>query len=396
MRLSKRRLSFQNLESRRLLAAVDIPDSLTGAPAQVVSAPVNVDSATGIRGVEIRLSYNTAVLDLDQASVTAGTVWNGATDTQVIANVDDATGTVVVFISSSSALGNVSGSLVQLGFTVAAGASVGTTANLNLTEVTLNEGQISVTPAPVAGVDSTDGLITVISGTGSDRISGFVFADANSNSTLDATEGIGGVTITLVNQSTQTTVQATTLADGSYEFTSLAPGTYSIRQQQPTAYLDGGTNELSVTLVTGTAQTNQNFRELGLRPTFLYNRLLTTLVMPVASTPWTNLIAKINSDAASGTVAPASTASSTQLAAAQLETASESPSSAGVQSELALAAPLALSAIMPQADSSIVASSTCIPRETSLEELVQSNLVDNKKSPSVDDVDSVMSDTTLW
>ena len=58
-RKKSRRLGLESLELRRLLAAVDIPDDLTGAAAAIVSVPVNVDDAAGIRGAEIRLSYNT-------------------------------------------------------------------------------------------------------------------------------------------------------------------------------------------------------------------------------------------------------------------------------------------------------------------------------------------------
>ncbi len=308
--LRRRRLSIEQFEGRRVLAAVDVPDTLTGAPTATVSAPVNIDSATGVRAAEIRLSYDTAKLDLTQSAVTLGTVWSGATDAQITANVDDAAGTVVIFISSSSALTSTSGSLVQLGFTVASGATVGSTAALNLTGVRLNEGTLAVTPAPAAGADSTDGLITIGSSTGTDRIAGFVFADTNASNAIDSLEGIAGVTITLTS-STGTTKTATTGADGSYEFTGLAAGTYTIAETQPVAYLDGGSNSLNVTLVSGTALTGQNFRELGLLPKFLYNRLLTTTVLPVGSTNWTTSIAKINADATSGQPSTAPVLSST-------------------------------------------------------------------------------------
>ncbi len=329
--LRRRRLSIEQFEGRRVLAAVDIPDTLTGAPAATVSAPVNIDSATGVRAAEIRLSYDTAKLDLTQSAVTLGTVWSGATDAQITANVDDTAGTVVIFISSSSALTSTSGSLVQLGFTVASGATVGSTAALNLTGVRLNEGALTVSPAPAAGADSTDGLITIGSSTGTDRIAGFVFADTNSSNAIDSLEGIAGVTITLTS-STGTTKTATTGADGSYEFTGLAAGTYTIAETQPVAYLDGGSNSLSVTLVSGTALTGQNFRELGLLPKFLYNRLLTTSVLPVGSANWTTEIAKINADATSGkpSTAPilsspttSTSASSTPTQAAAMSSMSE-------------------------------------------------------------------------
>jgi len=294
-----RRLSIESLESRRLLAAVDIPDDLTGAGSAIVSVPVNIDDAAAVRGAEIRLTYDTALLDLDPNAITAGSVWNG-NDTQVTANVNDAAGTVVIFVSASAGLPTSSGSLVVLPFRIAGTATTGNTAVIDLTEVTLNEGQINVSPTPVAGADSTDGLITVTSdngNTGSDRIAGFVYADTNNNSTPEIVEGIPGVAITLTNTSTDQVQTATTDDQGRYEFTGLSAGTYRVVQAQPVAYLEGGVNELSVNLVDGQASSNQNFRELGLRPQFLSNRLHTTLVRPVGSTPWVNAIRQTNLDA---------------------------------------------------------------------------------------------------
>ncbi len=306
--MMKRRLWFQSLENRRLLAAVDIPDDLTAQPATVVSVPVNIDTSIGVRGAEIRLRYDTALLDLTVADVTAGTVWAGASDTQVTANVNDANGTVVVFISASAVLPAGAGSLVQFRFTVAAGATAGATTALDLTEVTLNEDQVDVTPAPIPGNDPTDGLLTIAADNGggvANRIGGFVYADTNLNNTPEAVEGIPGVIITLANTTTGITQQATTTANGSYEFLNLVAGTYTVTETQPIAYLEGGVNSLTVSLASGQVLADQNFRELGLLPQFIYNRLLTTTVLPVGSTPWTNEILRINQDAASGTIAPA-------------------------------------------------------------------------------------------
>ncbi len=324
-----RRLSIQSLEGRRLLAAVNIPDDLTSAPDAIVSVPVNIDSATGVRAAEIRLSYDTSVLDLDADDIDFGSIWGTGSDTQVTANVDDAAGTVVIFVSASSALTDVSGSLVELPFSVANDAVVDSTTVLDLTQVTLNEGQISVDPAPVSGSDSTDGLITITAAaTGDDSISGFVYADANNDNVVGTGEAIPGVTITLTNTSTGAEFQTTTDVDGSYEFTDLAPGDYEIVQSQPVAYLDSGVNELTVTLVEGTALEDQNFRELGLLPQYIFNRLHTNTVMPVGSDNWNDAISDINTFAES----TASSSSASSEAASSSVVAASTSSASGTES----------------------------------------------------------------
>ncbi len=293
-----RSLSIENLEFRRLLAAVDIPNDLTGAPAALVSVPVNIDNAASVRGAEIRLSYNTELLDLNPDAITAGSVWTGS-DTQVTVNVDDAAGTVVVFVSASETLASASGSLVILPFSITSSAAVGNTVVFDLTEVTLNEGQVAVTPSPITGSDSTDGLLTIVEdgSNGIDRIAGFVFADTNGNNSPDTVEGIPGVVITFTNTATGQVRQATTDDLGRYEFANLPEAAYQVVETQPIAYLEGGANEASVTVVSGQSVSDQNFRELGLLPQYIYNRLHTTSVRPVGSATWINAIRQINVNA---------------------------------------------------------------------------------------------------
>jgi len=328
MNSKSRRLAFEDLELRRLLAAVNIPDNLSGQAGAEVSTPVNIDNAAGIRAAEIRVQYDPGVLTLNATDITAGTAWAGAADTQVVANVDTQSGTVVVFISSSSDLTAIAGSIVVFGFDINDTATPGTQSPIDLVEVRLNEGAISVTPAPIAGDDPTDGQILVLDGAPgqADRITGIVYADANNDNLVGDLEGIPGVTVTLVNVATNATTQTTTGDDGRFEFTSVAAGNYRIVQTHPTAYIDGGNNELTATLAVGQSLTGQNFRELGLRPAFIYNRLLTTTVMPVGSANWIATLRNINIDAAAA-VAVASQADVAVAASQALSRSSVSSNS---------------------------------------------------------------------
>lgn len=305
MGIPRRLLRFESLESRRVLAAVDIPDNLTGQAGADVTVPVNIDNALGVRGAEIRLDYDTNVLDITQSNITAGSVWAGDATVDVVANVDEAAGTIVVSVFGAQSLPASSGSLVQLKFTVRSGVTANTSTAIDLNEVSLNEGAITVSPSPQPGTDTTDGTITISPSTGNATISGTVYADVNNNNAPDATEGLPGITITLVNSTTNQQVQTTTTQnDGKYQFTGVAPGSYFIRETQPAAYLDGSGNEISAQLSAGQNLTGQDFRERGLRPAFVYNRLFTTLVMPIGSANWAAALAQIHTDAQSAVANP--------------------------------------------------------------------------------------------
>ena len=84
-------------------------------------------------------------------------------------------------------------------------------------------------------------------------VSGFVFKDVNNNGVKDAGEaGIAGVVVTLSGPASLTT---TTGPDGSYSFTNLAAGTYTVTETQPAGYLDG-LDSRNGTLISGDATTD--------------------------------------------------------------------------------------------------------------------------------------------
>jgi protocatechuate 3,4-dioxygenase beta subunit len=131
---------------------------------------------------------------------------------------------------------------------------------------------IVVTPA-TNGVNNNFGHVQAAS------LSGFVYADANNNGVKDAAEaGIAGVTLTLTGKDDQgnaVNLTQSSAADGSYSFTNLRPGTYTITENGPPAgYIDGqatigsqggtaGLEKLSnITLTSGTSGVNNNFGEL--------------------------------------------------------------------------------------------------------------------------------------
>lgn len=169
----RRRLCFESLESRRVLSAaataatvfVDIPANLTGQPGTQVVAPVNIDNAMGIRGAEVRISYDTALLDADNSSVRAGSVWPRGS-AAVVANVNDAAGSIVVFVFAAEGLPAGSGSLLEVHFALRSEATVGDSASVDLVQVRLNEGAMAPNPEPAPGPDSTDGRITCVGANG--------------------------------------------------------------------------------------------------------------------------------------------------------------------------------------------------------------------------------------
>jgi serine-aspartate repeat-containing protein C/D/E len=72
-------------------------------------------------------------------------------------------------------------------------------------------------------------------------ISGYVYVDADNDGVFASGETpISGVTVTLLDSSGKSTGKtATTNVDGFYSFSDLLPGTYGVKETQPTDYYDG-------------------------------------------------------------------------------------------------------------------------------------------------------------
>ncbi|RLT15350.1 MAG: hypothetical protein DWI26_05640, partial [Planctomycetota bacterium] len=90
-----------------------------------------------------------------------------------------------------------------------------------------------------SGIAVTTGQILIPS-----SVAGWVYLDNNDNGKKDPAErGLPGVTIELSSSQTVTgqtiRLQTTTLADGSYRFDAIPPGSYSLFEVQPAGFFDG-------------------------------------------------------------------------------------------------------------------------------------------------------------
>ena len=73
------------------------------------------------------------------------------------------------------------------------------------------------------------------------EISGIVYVDQDADCIRDTGEvGLGGVLIELIDESGQTVATTRTDADGTYRFTFLPAGVYTVRETQPDGYFHGG------------------------------------------------------------------------------------------------------------------------------------------------------------
>jgi hypothetical protein len=232
-----------------------------------------------------------------------------------------ATGSMTFTITSASALANYIGTgMVSLTEVAHATSSANGAGNLLAQIATTASAQVSVIyhyipsnslkpgtytivetqqpPGYLDGLLSTNGSVipnsvgkhalTVTLGTSDDpnndfaaiapsSLAGYVYIDANNNGVKDPGEpGIAGVTLTLAgtNDLGPVDLATKTASDGSYQFSSLRPGSYEILETEPGGYIHGtntlgwpggtilGNLAMAVNLSAGTAGTNYNFAEL--------------------------------------------------------------------------------------------------------------------------------------
>lgn len=136
-----------------------------------------------------------------------------------------------------------------------------TAGNYRVIETTPN-GFVSTTPDNVPVVLPPGGAGSANFG---DRqlgvISGVVFYDINSDGRQGNGEsGLAGVVIQLLNAAGTVIAQTETNVSGHYLFTDLSAGNYTVREQQPTGFVDTTPNSVNVTLPAGGSGT-ANFGE---------------------------------------------------------------------------------------------------------------------------------------
>jgi VCBS repeat-containing protein len=231
-----------------------------------------------VRGANTRTTADQTDTETVAINVAAATL-NAANDTASVAENSSAT--------SINVLGNDTGAGLSI-------TSVGTSSAGGTVAIASDSHSVNYTPpANFTGTDTftytvTDAhsatataTVTVSSSnsttTTSGTLSGFVYFDVNNSGVFEPTElGIGGITITLTgtktSDSSAVSLTIKTADDGSYSFTGLDAGSYTIKETQPSFVIDGQTtsasgtattNQIVITLSAGGSAVSNNFGELG-------------------------------------------------------------------------------------------------------------------------------------
>jgi len=154
--------------------------------------------------------------------------------------------------------------------------TVGFTAPAGYLFTTSNVGSDATDSDPLTGTNLTAAVIlasgqsdsTIDAGFYPEAlIAGFVRVDVSGNGVVEAgdTNGIAGVTVQLLDAASNVVATATTSADGSYSFTGLRPGTYTVRETDLTGWYSTtdisapNDNLIPVTLAVGEISVGNNF-----------------------------------------------------------------------------------------------------------------------------------------
>ena len=137
------------------------------------------------------------------------------------------------------------------------------------------QASVTISDASVQGVDF--GLVAPAS------IGDRVWNDVNANGTDDGEPGIANVTVILTDADGAEVARTTTDANGTYRFTGLIPGTYTVSIEVPSAYA-AATTSMSVSVGEGEEYVDADFP-------------LTLIPAPTPSTTVAKVLARTGSDA---------------------------------------------------------------------------------------------------
>src|SRR6266545_38792 len=213
------------------------------------------------------LIYNLAVTNL------------GPTDASSL-TVSDSLPASVSFISASGtgwACSQASGTVTCTRPSLAVGAaptiSIVVAAPAVAGPLTNNASVSSTSTDPVIANNSASATTTVQIVPGA--ISGIVYNDLNGDGIQNGSEGVlGGVTIELLNSSGSVIASTTTNALGAYSFSSLTPGSYTVRETDPNGYTSTTANSVPVNVVAGgTTSANFGDQQVGTISGIVFNDL---------------------------------------------------------------------------------------------------------------------------
>jgi uncharacterized protein (DUF2141 family) len=125
------------------------------------------------------------------------------------------------------------------------------------------DGFMSLTPDEVTAILDVGGSSSVSFGIlAKGKVSGTIFEDRNGNGFRDDGErGLGGVTVTLISAAGEETVQ-TSMSDGSYAFTGVGTGAYTVRETDSDGFASTTPNEVSVTMTGSSSSATVTFGDI--------------------------------------------------------------------------------------------------------------------------------------
>jgi hypothetical protein len=137
---------------------VSMPADRTGTAGSIVTVPVNIDDANLLESVDLRIAYDSSVLEVNAGGIRLGALTEGA---NLFTNVDQQTGTIYVSLFTPQALRKGPGVLLEIDFQIRKDAPGGETL-VDIQKLHLNEGALVLTIDPATGRDEIDGRITVM------------------------------------------------------------------------------------------------------------------------------------------------------------------------------------------------------------------------------------------